>query len=211
MKALYIGSGCDVTPVSFLSHIKDWVYIDCQPFSEFGVRVHKCDKRWCSEKCIGYSRPRFISRVRKEMKRIGMKYKKISDNELEFTNETQIVTFFVNTSMPEHIDRVANRIKDFNHWIVMGHDPNITALQHTSQNITFWGDSKTVYAPCSETKMKREDKYYNEFKDQLCFQINRDEKVKNKFSRFNIITGDSVSSFDSWSNFIIQNSKDLHL
>ena len=204
MKAIYIGSGWDVNPIVFLNHIKDWVYIDCKPFSEFGVRVHKCDTRWCSKKCLGFKRPCFIPRIRKEMERIGMKYKKISDNELEFTNETQRVTFFVNTSMPEHIYRVENRIQDFNHWIIMGHDPNIAALEHTSQNITFWGNTNTVY-----TKDSTEDRYYNEFKDELCFQINRNKKVRNRFSHFNIIKGDSVTSFGSWENFIIQNRKDL--
>ena len=57
MKAIYIGSGWDVNPIVFLNHIKDWVYIDCKPFSEFGVRVHKCDTRWCSKKCLGFKRP----------------------------------------------------------------------------------------------------------------------------------------------------------
>ena len=97
MKAIYIGAGSDVAPITFLSHIKDWVYIDCQPFSEFGIKVHTCDPTYCPKKCIGFKRPTFIPRVRRAMERIGMRYKKISNNELEFTNDNQKVTFFVNT------------------------------------------------------------------------------------------------------------------
>ena len=197
MKAIYIGAGSDVKPITFLNHIKDWVYIDCKPFSEFGVKVHKCDTRWCLKKCNGYSRPNFIPQVRKEMERIGMTYKKVSENELEFTNDTQRITFFVNTSMPEHIERVKHRIKDFDQWVVMGHDPDITALEHTSQNITFWGNTNTVY-----TKINSEDEYYDNYKDQLCFQMNRDEKVRNRFSNFNIIAGQDTFNYDTWANFI---------
>jgi len=195
MKALYIGSGCDIFPISFLSYIKDWVYIDCQPFSEFGKIVHICDKRWCPDKCIGYSRPGFIPKVIKNMKDIGLKYKKVSENELEFTNETQRVTFFVNTSVPEDNDRIKTRIKDFDNWIVMGHDPDASVLKYTTKNITFWGNRETSYSKCEQDD-------YRKNVNELCFHLNRIGTIKNHFTRFNCIHNGKVNSFDNWYSFV---------
>ena len=84
----------------------------------------------------------------------------------------------------------------------MGHDPNCLALKYTAQSITLWGNTNTVY-----TKDPHEDEYYESFKDQLCFQLNRDKKIRNKFSRFNIIDGGDVFSYDSWDNFLTYRSR----
>ena len=192
MKAVYIGAGTDVRPVQFLTYIKDFVFIDCQPFSEFGTMVHECNPEWCSKNCNGFSRPRFIPKLKEQMEKIGMKYEEISDNELKFTNETQTVTYFVNTAMPDHIDRVKERIKDFDNFIVMGHDPDSTAIKYTTKNITFWGNTKTVYSKCDD----------DENKNALCFRIHRENTIRERFLRFNIIDGDDVTNFDNWSNFV---------
>jgi len=197
MKAIYIGAGTDVSPIEFLSHINDWVYVDCQPFSAFGISVHECDPEWCPPRCVGFSRPWFIPDIKQEMERIGMNYKKISDNELEFTKGDKKITYFVNTSMPEHIDRVKDRIKDFDNLIVMGHDPNSCILNYTSKKITFWGNTETIYS-----KIDREDEHYDYYKDYLCFKMNRDENIRKKFHRFNIIDRCGATSFDRWTTFI---------
>lgn len=193
MKAIYIGAGTDVTPIQSLKHIKDWIYIDCQPFSEFGIRVHECDNTTssgpppCRAFCNGFKRPRFIPQVKEEMERIGMIYRKISEDELEFTNETQRVTYFVNTSLPEHIDKVKERIKGFDNWICMGHDPDYEAIKYAAKHITFWGNNGTVYT---------KDGYY---KNCLFYKIAEDEDIRKRFTSFNIIDKVNIVSYREWS------------
>ena len=195
MKAVYIGAGTDVSPIKFLRNVKDFVYIDCQPFSEFGTKVHKCTPGWCSEKCVGFSRPRFLPRLKESMERIGMKYRKISDNELEFTNERgQRVTYFINTAMPDHINRVKRRIRNFDNLIVMGHNPDSTALEHTDRKITFWGNTATAYQNCTCDD--------SDSKDNVIWRLNREDETRKKFYWFNVIDGNKVHRFDRWSNFI---------
>lgn len=196
MKVIYIGAGLDVKPIQFLSNIKDFVYIDCQPFSEFGTKIHKCTPGWCSKNCLGFSRPMFLPRLKTSMEKIGMKYKKISDDELEFTNDKQLVTYFINTSMPEHIDKVKSRIKGFDNFIVMGHDPDSTVLKYTNNKITFWGNEYTYY--------RRDDlcDEINKTQNNIISRLHREIKTRNKFNWFNIIKGNKVYRFDRWSNFV---------
>lgn len=203
MKAIYIGAGTDVKPIIFLSNIKDFVYIDCQPFSAFGIKVHKCNPKSCSKNCVGFSRPRFLPRLNWNMERIGMKYKKISDNELEFTNERgQRVTYFINTAMPEHINRVKCRIRNFDNLIVMGHDPDSTALDYTDRKITLWGNTHTVYK--IDEKDGKDRNYIPAIKEEkgVIWRLNKEVKTRKMFNWFNIIKGNKVHRFDRWSNFI---------
>jgi hypothetical protein len=191
MKAIYIGSGTDITPIQNLKHIKDWIYIDCQPFSEFGIMVHECVKQ-CKTSCNGFKRPRFIPQVIKEMERIGMTYRKISDDELEFTNETQKVTYFINTSLPEHIDKVKGRIKGFDNWICIGHDPNYEVIKYAAPHITFWGSTRTMYG---------KNDYY---KNSLFYKLSEDKEIRKRFTGFNIIhniTG-SITRYKAYSDIL---------
>lgn len=196
MKAIYIGAGRDVTPIQSLKHIKDWIYIDCQPFSEFGIRVHECDNTTssgqapCQAFCNGFKRPLFIPQVVKEMERIGMTYRKISDNELEFTNETQKVTYLVNTSLPEHIDKVKERIKGFDNWICMGHDPDYEAIKYAAPHITFWGNSRTNYTKSD---------YY---KNSLFYKIAEDTEIRKRFTGFNIVYEVGVARYKEWEDIL---------
>tara|TARA_B100001250_G_scaffold397883_1_gene405494 strand:+ start:474 stop:1145 length:672 start_codon:yes stop_codon:yes gene_type:complete len=201
-KALYIGAGNDTMPIAYLKHITDFVFIDCQPFSEFGVKVHKCDPKYCREDCVGYSRPWFVNDVITKMIEMGMNYKKISENELEFTNDSQRVTYFINTSMPDHIDRVKDRIKDFDVFIVIGHNPDSEALKYTTKKISFWGGINTVYTP--------EDEELTHVITRLC----NEKKFISKFHQFNLLLADSFldshcyehQEFNTWENFLEKGS-----
>jgi hypothetical protein len=198
-KALYIGAGEDVMPVTYLKHIKDFVFIDCKPFSEFGVKVHECDPKYCKGDCIGYSRPWFVENVITKMEEIGMKYNKISENELEFANESQRVTYFINTAIPDHIDRVKDRIKSFDVFIVIGHDPHSEVLKYTTNKITFWGAKNTAYVS--------ED---SDGKDQLTYRMCNEEAVRDKFNQYNLMLEDPYFSsyceehqeFTTWKDFL---------
>ena len=196
MKAVYIGAGTDLSPIQRLTHIKDFVYIDGQPFSEFGARSHKCDPSYCSENCIGFSRPSFLQRLKEKMEKINMSYKKISENEIEFTNGTQRVTYFINTAIPDHIDRIKERINDFDNLIVMGHIPDSIILDYTTKPLTFWGNKQTVYSKC-----KRHEKYAEE-RVLLCYRMHRELLIKQKFYNFNLIKETGLMCFTNWSKFV---------
>ena len=60
MKVLYIGAGTDITPLQTLTFIKHFIFIDGQPFSEFGIQqcgiICKSDEYGEYD---GFSRPRF--------------------------------------------------------------------------------------------------------------------------------------------------------
>lgn len=40
MKAIYFGAGLDTRPLINLDDVKEFIYIDCQPYSEFGNIVN---------------------------------------------------------------------------------------------------------------------------------------------------------------------------
>jgi hypothetical protein len=196
MKAVYIGAGTDLSPIQKLTHIKDFVYIDGQPFSEFGTRSHKCDPSFCSKDCIGFSRPSFLKRLKDKMEKINMNYKKISDNEIEFTNETQRVTYFINTAIPDHIERVKDRINNFDNLIVVGHIPDSIILNYTTKPLVFWGNTNTSY-----TTSKHDEKYAEE-RVLLCYRMHRELPIKQKFYNFNLIKETGLMCFTNWSTFV---------
>ena len=60
MIALYVGAGCDVRPLRTLPSTTQFVYVDGQPFSEFGTT--RCPNGFGCE-CTHYDTGAFFTRV----------------------------------------------------------------------------------------------------------------------------------------------------
>jgi hypothetical protein len=82
MNAVYIGAGTDIRPIQFLKYIKTFYYIDGQPFSEFGtIQAQEWeDGQWTGNFTNGFSRPKFIPELDKNMTSINMELINTIDN-----------------------------------------------------------------------------------------------------------------------------------
>ena len=127
--------------------LKHFYYIDCQPFSEFGIKRSKewRDGQWTGKFDNGFSRPNFIPRLDKVMTENNMKLAKVENNIRTYTNGNQTLHYYTNTSMPEHYEDIIDEIKDFNVLIVAGHDPHSIFLDATNNINQFIGYENTSY------------------------------------------------------------------
>ena len=107
MKAVYIGAGIDIRPIKFLKHIKLFYYIDGLPFSNFGILQSNIIMKNGMD---GYSNPRFISELDKNMTSINMKLINILDNIRIYSDGDQTVYYYTNTSIPEHYKKIKDAI-----------------------------------------------------------------------------------------------------
>jgi hypothetical protein len=131
------------------------------------------------------------------MEKIGLNYKKIYDNELEFTKNDIKVTYLINTSNPHHLEKNREKIKDFTDLIIIGHDPDSTILKYTNELITFWGSTRTYYNRNCYLDGESEQK------NQIIWKLNRETEIKSKFIRFNLIKNkNDIVSTDKWNIFL---------
>lgn len=199
MKALYIGAGLDLKVIKSIKHIKTFYFCDCQPFSRFGktVSIGKDGSN-------SYVRPKFISKLKEEA--IKENINLISDesdtnNKLIFSYNEQIITYFINTSIPEDIDIIKDDIKDFDNLIVMGYWPNSIILDYTTKLLCFLGNIITCYTPCDEDIEGTED---------VVYKLHIEKSILDRFNNYNLIYNGKILEYDNWSDFIKTN-KDMKL
>ena len=207
---LYIGAGLDLKIIKNIPEVKNFVFIDSLPNSKFGI-----DENWTRDTsyifsciCPGwapfintYSRLNFISDLKKTA--IKEDFKLVSEEvnkNLKFEYKDQTIKYFVNTSIPHHLPLIKNDIKNFDHLIIGGFFPHHTILNHTTKNITFWGNTNTIY------KNKENNCLYNnqENKDTVIYKLNNESLYEKKFKKFNVIQNNkNINCFRFWENFMI--------
>ena len=123
-KALYIGTGLDLNIINKLFFIKDFVFIDSQPYSEFGKETTLYDydyyywqNNFLSDflpcffrKINGYHRPNFLSDLKRTAKNFSIALIKEECNKLTFYNHyhNQNIIYLINTSIPEDLSKISN-------------------------------------------------------------------------------------------------------
>ena len=199
MTAVYIGAGLDFKYIDYIN-INTIICIDGQPFSEFGKDTFYKKILCCFKTNINlFSRPTFIPNLIYIAKKYGYIYIKNDNDRYIFKKNDKTVIYYVNTSIPEDLNKVYNDIKDFDNLIVMGHDPNSDILKATSKKINFWGNKLTSY---------KKDLYYDKFaKDNeednnVGYNLNYIYNFYSKFKSFNLVNcNGKISKYKTWNVF----------
>ena len=142
-KAIYIGAGTDLVPVIVIEDIKEFIYIDSQPFSEFGTHaydetnnissyVEKKDRHENS-----FSRKFFLENLHKVMDQINFKLIDSNADYLLFTKDNRSVKYYYSCAFPEYIDNaIKNDIKTCDTIIMASHDPHHKIFEYL-QTLSF--------------------------------------------------------------------------
>ena len=91
LSAFYPGAGLDIFPVIMFRDIKEWVYMDSQPRSEFGDNLYE-----------GFERPKFIEQLKKIMEQNDFLLTIIDGDTYVFYNleYSQLVKYETNSVFP---------------------------------------------------------------------------------------------------------------
>jgi len=149
MNAIYIGAGTDLRPVNYIKYIKNFIYLDSQPNSEFGIKqaLEWNDGEHTGKFTDGFSRPKFIKNLDSEMNNNNFNLINVNDNLRVYSNKEQIINYYTNISIPELYKKINKNIENFDTLIVAGHDPDSIILDATKNNIHFIGFEGTCYSP----------------------------------------------------------------
>ena len=219
MKAVYFGAGCDFEYFKYLpKDINHFYFIDSQPFSEFGSLTYykyetknlnfflnfilyylPCLKPLFLKKINGFSRPNFIDDLRLEAIKNDIKLVSEEHNKLIFKYQNQFITYFINTSAPEHLDLIGNDISGFEHIMIMGFCPDQNILEYTSEKPNIWINFHTAVKPDSYfDKFAKENKEDN----NITYLLNYQEGFEDNFSSFNLVSETRRHSFKTWKELI---------
>lgn len=219
MKCVYFGAGGDFTHFKYLpKDITHFYFIDSQPFSEFGLLTHyKYDTHnlnyfltfilyylpWLKplflKKFNGFFRPEFINNLKKEASRNDIKLVSEKKNKLIFKYREQVITYFINTSVPEHLDIIGDDIYGFKHIMIMGFCPEQDILEYTSEKPNIWINFHTGVCP---------DPYFDKFAKEnkednnITYLLNYQEGFEDNFSSFNLVGENQRHSFNTWEELI---------
>lgn len=187
-KAVYIGAGTDIVPVIVLDNITEYILIDSQPRSEFGMFLYDNADLF---------RDYFIPSFQKIMLNNNFTLTHNKNNYLEYKNNNgNIIKYFINTPFPEKInDEIKKELTDSENLILAGFDPNKIVLELMPKLKNIYGVIHTVYnCPDDEFEdelsmnnsvfrelIKNNKKYdYNYFliKENKYFEYWKDDNIK---------------------------------
>jgi hypothetical protein len=136
---VYIGAGTDCIPLLMLDSIREFIYVDCQPKSEFGTLEF--------ETGIFY-RSNFLPRLDAILQRLYYMPIKQEDNYLEYRNtKGQTLKYYINTSFPEHLtDELREHMRSAENLMLAGFDPHKCALDLMPQLRNIYCNDNTVYS-----------------------------------------------------------------
>jgi hypothetical protein len=119
-KLLYCGAGLDLSIVFMFKDISIFYFVDSQPFSEYGSKIH-LDSNGSNI----FTRPNFISDLKKESIKYGFSILNEIKNMITFTHNFIKIYYYINTAVPEHFNRIPH---DFNMILIKGFIPDAIVL-----------------------------------------------------------------------------------
>ena len=141
--ALYIGAGIDNIPMKYCDWIHIFTCMDSQPYSEFGVQQSGKINIYGHDE---FYRPDFIENVNKSYYNIGYElHDPINGNIRCYSNGTQSIFYYMNTSIPDHHNQVKIPFSEIDSVIVSGHDPDCIFLKYTTKRLSFIGVEGTSF------------------------------------------------------------------
>lgn len=148
---VYIGAGTDCIPLLMLDSIQEFIYVDCQPKSEFGTKEF--------ETGIFY-RHGFLPRLDAILQRLSYKSIKKEANYLEYRNiKGQNLKYYINTSFPEHLtDELREHMRSAENLMLAGFDAHKCILDLMPALRNIYCDDETVYVS---------DEYESEYQKEV--------------------------------------------
>jgi hypothetical protein len=151
-KAIYIGAGIDIVPVLLFDTIDEYIYIDSQPFSEFGTQTYivktntakhvSRDERFFND----FSRGNFMENLINVMKQNYFIMVEKNNDFLLFKNNKKTIKYYYSCAFPEYITKeMKDELKDCNVLILVGHDPHKDILKYIKLPTTIITSNNTVY------------------------------------------------------------------
>jgi hypothetical protein len=153
-KAIYIGAGIDIVPVLLFDTVDEYIYIDSQPFSEFGTQTYivktntakhvSRDERFFND----FSRGNFMENLINVMKQNYFRMVEKNDDFLLFKNNKKTIKYYYSCAFPEYITKeMKDELTDCNVLILVGHDPHKDILKYIKLPTTIITSNNTVYRP----------------------------------------------------------------
>lgn len=193
MSALYFGAGTDLRPLIFCNDIKNFNYIDSQPYSEFGLLQSNSNYNGYN----GFYRPYFISDLDNSMSKNNMSLVNVDGNIRRYSDGNKNVTYYTNTSIPDHTDKVKKIIEESDYIIVAGYDPDSKILDYVKKKIHFIG--------CEKTCFFEED--IPENTNSIIHRLHLKE-IQDKFSSYTFLQDNGKkSTFNTWDEFFKESRK----
>lgn len=183
-RAVYIGAGTDIIPVLMFPNIKEFIFIDSQPFSEFGDMTYTDDgatgnaKR--NERHINlFSRPHFLKELEQAMRQNNYVIKQHEvDNYILFEGgDGQTIKYYYSCAFPEHVEeRLMFELAECDTIILCGHDPHISILNMIQPEPTVIGNDNTIYK-CEPGDDEYERSTFRHVKGRKYYQILCEKEV----------------------------------
>ena len=142
-KLLYVGAGCDMRPLVGVKDVSRFVFVDSQPFSEFGTMRCPGDCFGCActpmseVHCL--SRPRFLADLDAS---VGTPPTAVEGN-VRWYHERNLV-YLTNTALPEHVAALQPH-GPYDALAVAGHCPHAFVASVLATPCTMYGWHGTVY------------------------------------------------------------------
>jgi hypothetical protein len=145
-KTIYGGAGTDFTPLRFLQHTHQFIFIDSKPTSEFGLIPDNFSN---SEK-KGFYHEEFIKDLDESAKKEGFSLHEVRGDLRIYYQEQrhQFVYYYTNVALPESFSGdVQDATEGWDTMIVKGHWPHECLLKTAAKNqdLTFLGSHGTCY------------------------------------------------------------------
>jgi len=193
IKAVYVGAGNDIRPINLFTNIKNFYYIDSQPFSHSGKQVY------IRENGInGFSNPNFIPYVEKTFYKNGFKLIEDKGDLKIYNRNNQNIYYFYNTSIPEDYEKIKDMINNYDVLIDVGYHTDVKILDATNKKITFIGGYDTYY---NDERLDEDYKKYGElFPNSLIQQLHKNNYI-DKFINFKYIDWGKIVEYNNWNEF----------
>lgn len=183
-KGIYIGAGKDIEPVFDYPEVLEWVFLDSQPLSEFGIHRDK-----------GFERPNFLKNLKNKYKLFDFNLKAVNDNTMIFENldRCQRITYICNTAFPEELEKYNELLSNWNYIVVKGFIPKIDIMKYcrTDSKLNFCGGHNTVY-------QEDIDKFEG---PDLVNKLYCDQKLEQKFKNFTFKYASKIFNFKNIKDF----------
>jgi hypothetical protein len=156
-KAIYIGAGLDILPALLFPALKEFIFIDSQPFSEFGTHTYHIEgENHISTQDVLkkdrfdnlFSRPTFMPTLEKVMTNNNFQQSKSTPDYILYHNQitNQNIKYYYSCSFPEYLDNeIISEIKSCNTIIVCGHNPSKVVLDLIQSPTYLIGNNRTYY------------------------------------------------------------------
>jgi hypothetical protein len=178
--ALYVGAGTDTRPLTALSEVTRFLYVDGQPESEF-PEVSTTEP--------GYARPRFLAALDRAMADVGFVLDRQEGHVRTYRCGVRWVEYHTNTGIPSRVSRLPADVCDT--LIVAGHHPHSVAVERCchATGLTFVGLQGTVYRWCMGNLTSVVDR------------LHTNETFRDRFESFRYLTPHGSRTAETWEQF----------